>query len=155
MENYRNFKKIKTKSMFGNLDLLIPFGTVCSTNGDDLIIYTLPDPKPNESATTAVCYNKSQTAYDYFLPVFENESIDDWLDRAKYYNAIKDITSGPSDARKEACYDAIWHDEVANKYRQINDDVDETMWIWDFYKLHHATLNDLKSIWDKVKNIIY
>ena len=153
MESYKNFKRFTGPSMFGTEKLDIPENTLFTTNNDGLIIYTKPDPKPDESPTVALCAITSQSAFDLFVPLLDGESDEDWNARATLYFNIKEkINKTPEDVR-DACLDELWHDEVANKYRVINDESDKESFFINYFDLHHAAFSDLESIWNKIKDI--
>ena len=149
--NYRCFKRFNDLAMFGGETLDVPEGTELYTNGDDLLIFERANPSPGESKTKAVCHNQSQNCYDYFMPILVNESKKDWLEKVEYYLNIRKKTS--TNATKDKCYDAFFYDEIANKYRKLNDDTDRALFAWDYFKLHFATLSDLQYMWNLIKNL--
>ena len=145
---YKCFKRFKDIALNGQ-PINIPYGSECECDENGLLIY-----KQSELLHVGVMLSTSENAFNYFMP--DSVMLGNWENRVKYYNAIREKTSGPSSmdpskpTMKDLCFDIIWNDEIANKYRKETVD---TEWVFDRAKFHMATESDLKHIWELMKYI--
>ena len=117
--------RFKGQAICGAVNL--PYGTACETQDGYLM---LEDGR-------RLCAVTSQNAYDHF------SRDDDGLgkERGKLVHDIR-RTLERRDAKRQARWDALWADEVANRLRR-KDSPDFWIWSFDFY---NADIPELKHI---------
>ena len=118
-------RRFRGKAICGAVNL--PYGTTCETQDGYLIL--------NDGR--CLCAVTSQNAYDHF------SRDDDGLgkERGKLVQDIRH-TLERRDAKRQARWDALWADEVANRLRR-KDSPDFWIWSFDFY---NADIPDLEHI---------
>lgn len=149
---FRNIKRFKGSSVFGKR-INFPFNTEFIINDDGYLCH-----KDKDGKWFAVCHKESENAYNIILPKYPDESEEDFQEKASLYKAIKEKTTGASYtdpgriSAKDDAYNKLFADETCYKFRKLNDEFDHENWNWDRTKLQEASLEDLRHMWDVIKD---
>jgi len=120
-------QRFRRKAICGPVNL--PFGTVCDTEGDFIIL----DGQP-------LCTRTSQNAYDFF-------SRDDDGKGAERGRLVQEIRRRLErrDKDHQRRWDRMWADEGANRLRR-KEHGDFWIWGFDFYNADVAELRRIKGL---------
>ena len=120
----------------------------------------------SDGSTDVICNDHSEICYNNFLPITNGSTMSEFKSRADAYSLISMSTvvlaagfnSHSTFLHKEKEIDKIYtnfiNEPVISKYRKHDNEFEDNNFIWDRYKLNHATLLDMNNVLNTITHYL-